>query len=641
MAVAAAQRFRKTRPCPICGGGDDMPRGKGVRCHGYLSDDGAYAHCTRSEHAGLIERHPDSETYPHRLQGECACGVEHGPAEASREPLAVYAYRDRESRIIHETVKLAGKRFRQRRPDPSGNGGYLWNLNGVRRVLYRLDELWAAYERGVDTVHLCEGEKDADAIWRAGGIATTNPEGAGKWRGEFAEMLPPFARVVVVPDLDGPGYRHAISVVRSLEQAGRSVEVRAPMAGKDVSDHLAAGRDLEGLEPWGVEDLERQAAEEVEAEPPPSFPGLSHVEALARQVSPTRQLVEHLVEAGTLGTIAALPETHKSFLALELAHKIVAGGKVLGEHEVLLRGPVGYWWQDDSEENELGRLQDYARRHDHTGELPLRWHLNEGLRLPDHTATLRAEIEAERQVLVVLDSLYNFLPGIDNLKDEEVAVVLAALKAEVCDPTGAALCFVDHAPWPTEGNRGQRRGYGSVFKAAVIRWGLYLQREGEKLYIEARGNNIRGFTRTVATWDEDALELRLLDVERVNEAELDMHILEHVTAEPGKATSKVAEGAERRRENVQKSLERLKEAGLVRDESSRSLGRAGTGTYWFPADHAGSDPSQNAGTGQDALPLGPESGSDPSHSSLPRRGDGSRTGPVESEPGDADYEDEP
>jgi hypothetical protein len=313
----------------------------------------------------------------------------------------------------------------------------------------------------------------------------------------------------------------------------------------------------------------------------PRFPGLSHAEALAREVPPTRQLVEHLVEAGTLGTIAALPETHKSFLALELAHKIATGGKVLGAHEVLVRGPVAFWWQDDSEANEPGRIQEYAGRHDYQGELPIRWHLNESLRLPDDLNALAAEVKREEQVFVVLDSLYNFLPRLD-LKDETVREVLDALKTTICDPTGATVCIVDHAPWPTEGNRGQRRAYGSVFKGAAIRWGIYLERLPDKLYIEARGNNVRGLPRTLATWDEEALELHLIDVERVTEKELDMRVLEYVADHPGEATSKVEDGVEGGRESIRESLERLATHKLL----ARGPGRHPNGTYWYPISDA-------------------------------------------------------
>jgi AAA domain len=240
--------------------------------------------------------------------------------------------------------------------------------------------------------------------------------------------------------------------------------------------------------------------------------GLSHAEVLALEVPPAAQLVEDVVEAGTLGAIAALPERYKSWVALELGFKVASGsGRFLGQAKVTKGGPVGYWWQDDSVANEAGRVKEYAGAHDYSGALPIRWHLNEGLRLPDDISRLRAEVEREAQVLVVLDSLYNFLPGL-NLKDEEVALVLAAIKAGVCDPTGCTVCYVDHAPWPSEGNRGQRRGYGSVFKAAAIRWGIFLEKPGSTLYLEASGNNIRGIKRSVAAWDEDELELRLVEV---------------------------------------------------------------------------------------------------------------------------------
>jgi hypothetical protein len=256
-----------------------------------------------------------------------------------------------------------------------------------------------------------------------------------------------------------------------------------------------------------------------------------------------------------------------------------------------MHGPVGYWWQDDSEANELRRLQDYARRHDHTGELPLIWHLNEGLRLPDDIPALREEIEREGQRFVVLDSLYNFLVGL-SLKDEDAATVLAAVKAEVCDTTGCALGFVDHAPWPTEGNRNQRRAYGSVFKAAAQRWGIFLERDGSKLWVEAHGNNVRGLKRSLAVWNEDELELHLVDMadEERSEEELDRDVLAFVTREPGRPTKRVRASAAGRDSSIDASLERLKARAEVVDlgrDGGPWSGRPGTPRYWHPASDAG------------------------------------------------------
>ena len=78
-----------------------------------------------------------------------------------------------------EVVRKPGKQFKQRRPD--GNGGYVWNLRDVRRVLYRLPEVLEAFgpER---PIYVPEGEKDVEALERLGLVATCNPMGAGKWR---------------------------------------------------------------------------------------------------------------------------------------------------------------------------------------------------------------------------------------------------------------------------------------------------------------------------------------------------------------------------------------------------------------------------------------------------------------------------
>ena len=282
------------------------------------------------------------------------------------------------------------------------------------------------------------------------------------------------------------------------------------------------------------------------------LPSLTHAEVLALEVPKANELVEGVIEAGTVGTIASLPELHKSFLAAEITHKLAAGGQVLGRLKIAKQGPVGFWWQDDSTENEVRRIQTYARVHEHTGELPIRWHLNEGLRLPDDIPRLREEVEREGQLLAFLDSLYNFLPG-RTLKDEDVAAVYAAIKQEVCDQTGATVAVVDHAPWPTDSNRGQRRAYGTVFKAAAVRWGIYLEAQADTLYVEARGNNLAGLKRTPVVWDPDKLELRLVEP-RTIEDELVDRIDDFLSRNPGAATTVVQKGVKGNEGAIKRTL---------------------------------------------------------------------------------------
>jgi hypothetical protein len=166
-----------------------------------------------------------------------------------------YDYRDEAGALLFQSVRLVlpgGKKdFRQRRPDPAADGGWAWNLQGVRRVPYRLPGLLAAPKDA--TLWVVEGEKDADALHALGLVATTNPMGAGKWGLlEQTTVGRVFAnrRVVVLPDNDEPGRKHAAEVARQLKPMAASVAVvelpGLPDKG-DVYDWLAAGGTKERL----------------------------------------------------------------------------------------------------------------------------------------------------------------------------------------------------------------------------------------------------------------------------------------------------------------------------------------------------------------------------------------------------------
>ena len=171
--------------------------------------------------------------------------VENGLAFADRIVTA-YDYRDEDGKLLYQAVRLRSpKDFRQRRPD--GNGGWVWKLDGTRRVLYRLPELLAADPNAV--VFVVEGEKDVDRLRSLGLIATTNPEGAGKWRDEFSEFFRG-RKVVMPPDNDEPGRMHVDQVARSVHGVAsevRLLELPALPEKGDVSDWLDAGGTADAL----------------------------------------------------------------------------------------------------------------------------------------------------------------------------------------------------------------------------------------------------------------------------------------------------------------------------------------------------------------------------------------------------------
>src|SRR5436305_7769264 len=72
-----------------------------------------------------------------------------------REISATYDYRTADGELAYQVVRFDPKDFRQRRPD--GAGGWIWNLQGVDRILYRLPDVLAAVERG-GPVWIVEGE---------------------------------------------------------------------------------------------------------------------------------------------------------------------------------------------------------------------------------------------------------------------------------------------------------------------------------------------------------------------------------------------------------------------------------------------------------------------------------------------------
>jgi 5S rRNA maturation endonuclease (ribonuclease M5) len=146
--------------------------------------------------------------------------------------VATYQYTDPDGVLLYEVVRFEPKAFRQRRADGE------WTLNGVSRVLYRLPEVLAVAAHG-ETVIVVEGEKDVETLRSRGLVATCNSGGAGQWRAEFAQALRG-ADVVIVPDGDEQGERHAAQVAATL-RAPRVLRLGA----KDVSEWFANGGTVE------------------------------------------------------------------------------------------------------------------------------------------------------------------------------------------------------------------------------------------------------------------------------------------------------------------------------------------------------------------------------------------------------------
>jgi DNA primase len=258
-------------PCPICGGDDRFAvnRVKQVwNCRG----------CAKGGDVIDLVRHLDASNFidacrtltgippPPRPNGDSAhkttASKHSAPQQAALTEVVVatYLYHDADGTVLYrkQRVNLRNsdgslvldkrgkpqKTFRLQRSD--GRGGWINNLDSVKRVMYRLPRLIEAVAND-QVVFIVEGEQKVDRLGEISIVATCGPDGSSRWRDEFSE---PFrgADVVVVPDNDSPGRAYAEKIVAALQGVAHRLRIfdiatywRECPAGGDVVDLMEAG----------------------------------------------------------------------------------------------------------------------------------------------------------------------------------------------------------------------------------------------------------------------------------------------------------------------------------------------------------------------------------------------------------------
>jgi KaiC/GvpD/RAD55 family RecA-like ATPase len=454
------------------------------------------------------------------------------PANNGRreEPNVTYPYVDEAGTLLFEVLRYPNKQFRQRRPD--GNGGWVWKLGDVRRVLYRLPALIEGVAAG-RTVFVVEGEKDVHAIESAGGLATCNPGGAGKWRVEYSEFLRG-ADVIIVVDQDPAGIAHAADVEASLQGAARRVRVVKAAVGKDAADHLAGGHTLEE---WTTS---------------------RHPKALRRRLlgdlmraGPTvPAMVDDWLYAGGLHVFQSEPGAGKTWLAQWRSVLLIDAGM----HVVYMDEEGG----DDLVTERLvalGADPDVIDERFHYYPFPQRsW--DDG------------DVEALREMLScipgpvglgVLDSLPDFLSAAD--KDEDRSKDVTRFVHRVLSPfrdVGAALAVLDHLAKPkTDGPKAARGRYSRGSGAKLAKADLTILVE----QVEEFDRYHSGRLRLWRTKDRRGYT----NLPRLSDAGLDVA----VTVNGGRVTFEFVQTEEERRAQPQSTGFR---PTYVMEQLSRALG---------------------------------------------------------------------
>ena len=235
--AARAQFVKQTRtkewrgPCPVHNGKDPNftvdPQTGQACCH---SQCGRGFDILSLEMAITCRPFADCKKTVFRLLGRPE------PSRDEADIEAIYDYTDANGELVYQVVRKSGKRFSQRRP--LSDGRWSWGLGSVKPLPFQ-----APLVAKSELIAIVEGEKDAKNLTRAGIPATCNNGGAGNFKSDLTLWFSN-KRVMILPDNDEPGRKHAMKVAKMLFGAAASIRIMElpDLAEKgDVSDFLAKG----------------------------------------------------------------------------------------------------------------------------------------------------------------------------------------------------------------------------------------------------------------------------------------------------------------------------------------------------------------------------------------------------------------
>jgi len=402
------------------------------------------------------------------------------------QEVATYDYRDERGEMLFQVVRFHPKDFRQRKPDEKG--GWIWKVEGVRRVPYRLRELLAAKAEG-KTLYVTEGEKDANLLWSMGYAATTNAGGAGKWNDLFSEHFEG-AEVVLLPDNDKAGRDHMAMVEKSLRRY-RAKEVHVvtlpglPEKG-DVSDWYRQSRentrerfDEIVYEHRHISELDRQASEQsadidaAEARER-TWWSLSDLITTTAIREPEGFLYGEMFCRGRIGMIFGPGGSGKSYLVMFLGSQIALGRNV---HNMATRPARVLFLSEEMGGPDIRFRARQCFPPDTIAELSpnrfgVRWHTGFDFYGAGKTLTENKSVndfvricdrESNKPDLVFIDSLSRVHHAKEN-DNTEMGVVMANLEM-AARLANVAIVFIHHAGKSSEFREGSERARG----ASIVR----------------------------------------------------------------------------------------------------------------------------------------------------------------------------
>jgi putative DNA primase/helicase len=399
--------------------------------------------------------------------------------------VATYDYTDEQGTVLSRAVRYQPKGFSQERPD--GHGGWIPNMDGVRRVPYRLPEFLAAIQAGRRIV-IPEGEKDVGRLIDLGHAATCNAMGAGKWPEDFARYFEGATSVVVLADHDPDGDRHATQVCANLWSVVPKIQrhdFTDLRKGGDVSNWL----DDAGHTPEALETLLTHATV-VTTKPTSSSTTVPQGRPVVVTMSDVdREAIEWLwwpyIAVGKLCMLDGDPGIGKSLLMTQVAASLSQGQPLPDQQGKPTLAP------DSPQETLLRTAEDglgdtLKPRLEAAGADCTKIHVLTGWRGSEdqdemfyftlqHLWVLEDALKQYQPRLVVLDPIQAYVGDIDMHRANETRPLLAAL-ARLAEQYHCAIVCIRHPSKPGQAlGKMIHRGLGSIDFIGAARTGLYVE----------------------------------------------------------------------------------------------------------------------------------------------------------------------
>jgi putative DNA primase/helicase len=412
------------------------------------------------------------------------------------KPEAVYQYHDASGRLVFEKLRYPGKRFTLRRP--SEKGGWIYKLEDGVKPLYHLPEVLVS-----NFVIVTEGEKDADNV-RALNLsnrekgwfvaATTNFDGAGKWRDEYSVY---FAgkTVGIFPDNDEPGIKHAEQVAASIYHFTSRVRlVRLPGLPEkgDVSDYLKT---------HSADDLIEQIKATPQWMPATSgeqklfIPVDQFIAGIPQEID---WLVEGLIQKSASGFFVSVPKGGKSWAAADLALSLAIGCPWM-EFRVPRPIRVGLVSREDPSDLTKWRIRQlWRQKPDRTPDLTKsRLYVNSReqsphlmLDEPEQMTELLSALKVFKPQFLIFD-VFNVLHSADENDNQEMRKVLRQL-SNIQTEIGCNIGVIHHYNKADSGSMVQRmRGSSAIAGWAQWLIGISIADEGATIEDEPMKVKIR------------------------------------------------------------------------------------------------------------------------------------------------------